>query len=58
VVAALGLGVMEVLTQAYVNPELGQFGQNFHTVLPYALMIVVLMIRPYGLFGSPDVERV
>ncbi len=58
VVAGLGLGVLEVLTQGYVNPQLGQFGQNLHTVLPYAVMILVLMVRPYGLFGSAEIERV
>lgn len=58
VLAAVGLGVLEVLTQAYINPHLGEFGHNLHTVLPYLLMIAVLMVRPYGLFGRPDVERV
>jgi branched-chain amino acid transport system permease protein len=27
-------------------------------VSPYVLMLVVLLIRPYGLFGTPEVERV
>jgi len=58
VVAGLGLGVLEVLTQGYVNPQLGQFGQNLHTVLPYVAMILVLMVRPYGLFGTAEIERV
>ena len=58
VVAAVGLGVLEVLSQAYINPLLGDFGHDLHTVLPYLVMIAVLMVRPYGLFGTPDVERV
>ncbi|MBX2802427.1 MAG: branched-chain amino acid ABC transporter permease [Myxococcales bacterium] len=58
VLAAAALGVLEVLTQAYVNPNLGAFGHNFHTVLPYFVMVAVLVVRPYGLFGTPDVERV
>lgn len=58
VIAAVGLGVLEVLSQAYVNPLLGNFGHDLHTVLPYLVMIAVLMVRPYGLFGTADVERV
>lgn len=57
VVAGLLLGVLEVLTAAYVNAGLGVMGKNFHTVLPYVLMIAILMIRPYGLFGTRKVER-
>lgn len=58
VVAGFGLGLLEVLTQGYVNQHLGAFGENFHTVLPYLVMIVFLVIAPYGLFGSEEVERV
>jgi len=58
VVAAMLLGVLEVLAQAYVNPHLGELGHNFHTVLPYVLMIGVLVARPWGLLGRADVERV
>ncbi len=58
VVAGLILGVVEVLTQGYVNPVLGGFGQNFHEVLPYLIMVLFLMVRPYGIAGREEVERV
>ncbi len=58
VLAALALGVLEVAAQAYVNPALGDFGHNFHAVFPYLLMIAFLVVRPYGLFGKPLIERV
>jgi branched-chain amino acid transport system permease protein len=58
VVAGLALGVIEVLTQGYVNPLLGGFGQNFHEVLPYLVMVLFLMVRPYGIAGREEVERV
>jgi branched-chain amino acid transport system permease protein len=57
VIAGVLLGVLEVLTQGYVNPALGAFGQNFHSVLPYLVMVVFLMVRPYGIFGVPEVRR-
>lgn len=58
VVAGFSLGVLEVMAQGYVNPHLGDFGQNFHAVFPYLVMILFLIVRPYGLFGQPRVERV
>jgi branched-chain amino acid transport system permease protein len=57
VLAALILGVLEVLAQAYLNPVLGHFGHNFHGVFPYLVMILVLIVRPYGLFGHQEVKR-
>ena len=57
VLAGLALGVLEVLTGAYINPHLGTFGTNFHAVLPYLVMILFLVVRPYGLFGTEKVER-
>ena len=50
--------ILEVLAQGYLNPMLGQFGQNFHEVFPYLLMVLVLVVRPYGLFGQKTVRRV
>ncbi len=58
VLGGLLLGVLEVLAQGYVNPRLGNFGDNFHEVFPYIVMILFLMVRPHGLFGTRDVERV
>jgi branched-chain amino acid transport system permease protein len=33
------------------------FGERFYTVLPYVVMIAILMIRPYGLFGTKEAHR-
>lgn len=58
VVAGVLLGVAEVLAQGYLNPHLGAFGHGFHAVFPYLLMIGVLVVRPYGLFGVRTVRRI
>jgi branched-chain amino acid transport system permease protein len=58
VIAGLLLGVLQVLAQGYINPVLGDFGHNFHTVFPYIIMILFLMVRPEGLFGSRRIKRV
>lgn len=57
VIAGVLLGLAEILAQGYVNPHLGEFGHNFHAVFPYLIMILFLVIRPYGLFGRKDVKR-
>jgi branched-chain amino acid transport system permease protein len=58
VLAGLMLGVLEMLCEGYVNEHLGQFGHGFHAVFPYVVMVLFLVVRPYGLFGTRAVERV
>jgi len=54
----LVIGVFEALVAVY-QPELAPWlGDNFSVVSPYLLMLLVLLVRPYGLFGTPEVERV
>lgn len=55
--ASLMLGLLEVFTQTYINPILGDFGHDFHIVFPYLVMIAFMTIRPYGIFGRREVER-
>ncbi len=33
-------------------------GTGFAGVLPYFIMMIVLLIRPYGLFGTEEIRRV
>jgi branched-chain amino acid transport system permease protein len=33
-------------------------GPNFHLVFPYLIMVAILLIRPYGFFGTKEVRRV
>jgi len=58
VIAGRLLGLLEVYSGAYVAPHLGAFGHNLHEVFPYIVMILFLMVRPYGLLGERDVRRV
>ena len=57
VIAGFLLGMLEILAPVYLGPHLGAFGKNLQDVFPYILMIVFLMVRPYGLLGTRDVER-
>ena len=45
------IGLLEVYIGFYV-------GHGLNLVVPYLVLILVLMIRPYGLFGKEIIERV
>ncbi|MPZ95854.1 MAG: branched-chain amino acid ABC transporter permease [Propionibacteriales bacterium] len=46
--------VIGLLTQ-YVS---GYYDAGLATIVPYLLLIAILMVRPYGLFGETRIERV
>jgi branched-chain amino acid transport system permease protein len=50
------IGVLENLAE-FVDGQYLQVG-NMYTVAPFYALIIILMIRPYGLFGTPDIERI
>jgi branched-chain amino acid transport system permease protein len=52
------VGALEVLAAVYLGPYSDTLGLGFQSVVPYAVMLVGLLIRPYGLFGTPEVRRV
>jgi branched-chain amino acid transport system permease protein len=58
VLGGLIIGVTQVLTQGYQPEYAAWLGNNFHAVMPYLVMVVILMVRPYGLFGTKEVTRV
>jgi branched-chain amino acid transport system permease protein len=49
--AGLVIGVIANLSQGYLGKGLGE-------VSGFIVIVVVLMVRPYGLFGTRDIERV
>lgn len=58
VVGGLAVGVVEALVGRYQAAYFPWLGANFALVSPYVLMLIVLLVRPYGLFGTPEIERV
>lgn len=54
VVAALGIGIIENLAGAYIP----FIGTDMKIAVPLALMAVVLLLKPEGLFGQREVVRV
>ncbi|PZP92991.1 MAG: branched-chain amino acid ABC transporter permease [Variovorax paradoxus] len=52
--AALGgilIGVVENMSEGYI-------GRGMKEIAGFVLILIVLMVRPYGLFGKPHIERV
>ncbi|GGB32602.1 branched-chain amino acid ABC transporter permease [Tistrella bauzanensis] len=56
VVGGLIIGVLENLAE-YVDGQYLHFG-NLYVVAPFYVLIIILMIKPYGLFGTKNIERV
>jgi branched-chain amino acid transport system permease protein len=51
IVGGLAIGLIETYGSGYIDPSL-------KNVIPYMVLLVVLMVRPYGLFGQKIIERV
>lgn len=58
VVGGLVMGIVSGLARAYQPVHAPWLGPNFENVAPYLVMILVLLVRPYGLFGTKEVQRV
>ena len=54
-IGGLIIGIVESLAAGYLDPYVGGGTKDF---APYVLMILVLMVRPYGMFGRRQIERV
>ena len=56
IVGGLIIGVLENLAE-FVDSQYLNWG-NLYTVAPFYALIVILMIKPYGLFGTKQIERI
>jgi len=51
IIGGIIIGLLEQYTGGYI-------GQGLNQVLPFVILIIILMVRPYGLFGQEIIERV
>lgn len=56
-VGGIVVGLAETFTSGYEG-DIAFLGRGFGSIMPYVIMIVVLLWRPSGLFGSREVSRV
>lgn len=54
-IAGLLVGVIEYMAGLYLDPLVGA---STREIVPYLILILVLVIRPYGLFGLKRIERI
>jgi branched-chain amino acid transport system permease protein len=58
VIGGIVIGLTQALTAGYQQDLFSWAGSNFSAVSPYVVMVLILLIRPYGLFGTKEVRRV
>ncbi len=56
VIGGILIGLLENLAQ-FVDGEYLHWG-NLYVVAPFYVLVLVLMLKPYGLFGTRDIERI
>jgi branched-chain amino acid transport system permease protein len=54
-VGGIAIGILENMAGGYLDPLLE--GGGVKEVVPFVALVAILMIRPYGLFGTREVER-
>lgn len=58
VLGGLLIGVAQQVVASYHRQWFPGLDTNIGSITPYLVMLVVLLVRPYGLFGTKEVERV
>ncbi|MBW2203262.1 MAG: branched-chain amino acid ABC transporter permease [Deltaproteobacteria bacterium] len=54
IIGGLIVGILEFLSAGYLDPYIPAINEVF----PFIVLVLVLMIKPYGLFGTEEIERV
>lgn len=52
------IAIAEVFAGQYLSQYNSVLGSGYSTVVPYLVMLIILVVRPYGLFGTPEIRRV
>lgn len=57
-IGGLAIGLAEVFAGVYLAESTATLGVGYQLVVPYLVMLLVLFVRPYGLFGTEEIRRV
>jgi len=52
------VGVAEIYAGQYAAANTSWPGAGYPLIVPYIVMLVGLLVRPYGFFGTPEIRRV
>jgi branched-chain amino acid transport system permease protein len=56
IVGGMLVGMVEVFAGTYLTQS--WLGAGFSGIVGWLFMMVVLLVRPYGLFGTEEIRRV
>jgi branched-chain amino acid transport system permease protein len=51
IIGGLIIGLLETFTGGYISTSLRE-------IVPYIILVLILLVKPYGLFGLVEIERV
>jgi len=57
-IGGMAIGLSEVFAGGYLAKYADTLGAGFQLIVPYIIMLIVLLVRPYGLFGTAEIRRV
>ncbi len=57
-IGGLIIGFAEIMAGQYASGQIDILGAGYPLIVPYVVMIIGLLVRPYGLFGTPEIRRV
>jgi branched-chain amino acid transport system permease protein len=52
------VGSAEIFAGTYAQGQIQTLGAGYSLIVPYVVMMIGLLVRPYGLFGTPEIRRV
>lgn len=58
VYGGLIIASFEIFAGQYLSQWNSILGSGYSTIVPYLVMLVVLIVKPYGLFGTEEIRRV
>lgn len=57
-VGGLIIGGAEIYAGQYLSQWQNTLGPGYPLIIPYIVMLIGLIVKPYGLFGTPEIRRV
>ena len=55
IIGGILIGILESVAAGYIDPLVGG---GIKEIFPYVILVIVLLFRPYGIFGLKRIERV
>ena len=52
------VGAAEIYAGQYAAGQISWLGAGYPLIVPYVVMMIGLLVRPYGLFGTEEIRRV